>query len=101
MTKSCFSAESLQERRDRVGYEDWFLESVYKLAESELFPEWSDAVIYELDAPAPVVTVHGRPARRRHLCRTLALGPCDSATLVTDAPECARSLRTCALSSAL
>jgi len=40
------------------------------------------------------------PARRRHLCTTLALIPCDSATLATDVPRCAHSLRICALSSA-
>ncbi len=59
MTNSSFSAESLQELRNLVGYEDWLLESVYKLAEGELFPEWPDEVIYELGAAASVVTGHG------------------------------------------
>lgn len=60
MTEDRFPIESLQELRERVGYEDWLLESVYKLAEDELFPDWPDAVIYEVDASVPVATVHGR-----------------------------------------
>jgi hypothetical protein len=40
----------------------------------------------------------GAAPARRHLCTTLALIPCDSATLDTDAPDCTHSLRTCALS---
>lgn len=51
-----FSADGLQKLRDRVGYEDWLLESIYKLTESELFPEWPDEVVYNLDACAPVFT---------------------------------------------
>jgi plasmid stabilization system protein ParE len=60
MTSTFFNAQSMQELRDRIGYEDWLLESVYKLAEDELFPDWPDAVVYELGALAPVATVYGR-----------------------------------------
>lgn len=60
MTDDQFSIESLQQLRDRVGYEDWLLESVYKLAEDELFPDWPDAVVYDLSSSAPVTTVHVR-----------------------------------------
>lgn len=39
MTEHLFSAEKMQALRDRVGYEDWFLEADYKLAEGELIHE--------------------------------------------------------------
>lgn len=60
MTEDHFSADSLQELRDRVEYEDWLLESVYNLAEGELFPDWPDEVIYKLGAMTPQTMGYGR-----------------------------------------
>ena len=40
-------------------------------------------------------------ARRRHLCTTLALMPCERATRATEAPGWAHSASTCCLNSAL
>lgn len=60
MTEDRFPIESLQDLRARVEYEDWLLESVYKLAEGELFPDWPDEVIYKLGAMTPQTMVYGR-----------------------------------------
>ena len=60
MTEDRFPRESLQELRARVGYEDWLLESVYKLTEGELFPDWPDQVIYKLGCTTPQIMVYCR-----------------------------------------
>lgn len=47
------SQESLERLRERVQYEDWLLESVYRLVEQDLFPHWPDELIFRLGQVKP------------------------------------------------
>lgn len=60
MAENLFSPRAMQELRELVGYEDWLLQSVYKLTENELFPEWPDSVVFDAETRSPVTTRYGR-----------------------------------------
>ena len=55
-----FDANALTKLAERTEYEIWFLEAVYALAESELFPSWPDGVIYAAEKSPPKFFVHAR-----------------------------------------
>lgn len=55
-----FDANALTKLAERTEYETWFLEAVYALAESELFPSWPDGVIYAVEKLPPKFFAHAR-----------------------------------------
>jgi len=59
MTKKTFDQAAMLDLEQRVGYEVWLLEAVYKLMEQELFPAFPDGVIYPLGIADPKFIVHG------------------------------------------
>lgn len=60
MQQPTFDANALAKLTERTEYETWFLEAVYVLVEQELFPSWSDGVVYPIDKSKAQFFVEGR-----------------------------------------
>ena len=52
-----FPPSSLQDLGERIGYEDWLLESIYALGHDELFLSFPDDFTYAVDGSPPVARV--------------------------------------------
>jgi hypothetical protein len=60
MTHEIYDRAALVDLTDRLGYEAWLLEAIYKLSPEELFPTFPDGVIYPLGSSQPIFSAHMR-----------------------------------------